>query len=122
EVDPGANHLQESVLREVGVAGVIERVGEGPGQSDALVELADGQQSGVAGELTRRGLDDERRAEEVHDLWPGGWYTHRMSPGGEARPFSLPGEPRAEVKDSEPRARSAALAVPSSRSRIRGRR
>jgi hypothetical protein len=44
---------QEGVLREIGVAGVIERVGEGPGQADVLVELADGQQPAGAGELTR---------------------------------------------------------------------
>ena len=24
---------------------------------------------------------DERRAEEVADLWPGGWYTQGLSPG-----------------------------------------
>jgi hypothetical protein len=41
------------VRREVKVAGVIERVGEGPGQANALVELADGEQPGVAGQLTR---------------------------------------------------------------------
>src|SRR5262249_26475014 len=44
-----------------------------------LVELADGQQPGVTGELARRRLDDERRAEEVQDLGPGGWYTHGVS-------------------------------------------
>jgi hypothetical protein len=31
------------VLGEVGVAGVVEGVGEGPGEPDALVELADGK-------------------------------------------------------------------------------
>ena len=40
--------------------------------------VADGQQSGLAGELPGRGLDDERRAEEVQDLGLGGWYTHRL--------------------------------------------
>jgi hypothetical protein len=61
------------VLGEVGVTGVIERLGKRPGEPDALVELADGQQPGVAGQLTRRRLDDERRVEEVKDLGPGSW-------------------------------------------------
>ena len=72
-VDPAADHLQEGVLGQVGVAGIIEGRGEGPGEPDALVELADGEQPGVAGELAGRRLDDERRGEEVQDLRPGGW-------------------------------------------------
>jgi hypothetical protein len=72
-VDATANHLQEGMLREVGVAGVVEGVGEGPGPADALVELTDGEQPGVAGELARRRLDEERRAEEVEDLCPDTW-------------------------------------------------
>ena len=42
-------------------------------EADALVELADGEQPGVTGQLARGRLDDERRAEKVQDLWPGGW-------------------------------------------------
>jgi hypothetical protein len=51
--DARPDHLQERVLREFGVAGVVQGRGEGPGQADALVELADGEQPGVAGELAR---------------------------------------------------------------------
>ncbi len=51
-----------------------ERGNTGP---DALVELANGQQPGIGGELACGRLHDERRAEEVEDLLPGGWYTHR---------------------------------------------
>jgi hypothetical protein len=51
-----------------GSRGVGEGIGEGPGQADALVELADGQQPGVAGELTPRRLDHERGGEEIKDL------------------------------------------------------
>jgi len=69
------------VLGEVGVAGVVASAGEGLGEPDALVELADGEQPGVAGELAWRWFEDERGAEEVEDLWPGGWYTQRLSPG-----------------------------------------
>jgi hypothetical protein len=47
----GANHLQVGVLGEVGVAGVVESVGEG--------------QPGGAGELARRRLDDERPADKL---------------------------------------------------------
>src|SRR6266545_4477325 len=47
-VDAAANHLQEGVFGEVGV---VEGVGEGPGEPDALIRLADGEQAGVAGEL-----------------------------------------------------------------------
>jgi hypothetical protein len=61
------------MLGKVGVAGVVEGFGKGPGQPDALVKLADGEQPGVARELGLRWLDDERRAEEVQDLRPGGW-------------------------------------------------
>jgi hypothetical protein len=39
------------VLGEVRVAGVVEGFAEGPGEPDALVELADGQQPGIAGQL-----------------------------------------------------------------------
>jgi hypothetical protein len=35
-------------------AGVIERLGKRPGEPDALVELADGEQTGVAGKLAWR--------------------------------------------------------------------
>jgi hypothetical protein len=90
-VDPGPGHLQEGVLREAGVAGVVQGVGEGPGEPDALVELADGEQPGIAGELAGGWLDDERRAEEVEDLWPGGWSTHRLSPRAGKRPGGSPG-------------------------------
>jgi hypothetical protein len=79
-VDAAAHHLQEGMLREAGGAGVVEGGGEGLGESDAVVELADGQQTGVTGKLARRGLDHERRAEEVEDLGPPGWYTPSMPP------------------------------------------
>jgi hypothetical protein len=64
---------EEGVLGEGGVAGVVEGVGKGPSQAEALVELADGQQPGVARELALRRLDDERRAEGVQDLGPAAW-------------------------------------------------
>jgi hypothetical protein len=71
--DAGADHVEVGVPDEVGVAGVVEGVGEDPGESDALVAGANGEQPGFAGELALRRLDDERRAEAVQDLWPGGW-------------------------------------------------
>jgi HKD family nuclease/diadenosine tetraphosphate (Ap4A) HIT family hydrolase len=55
--DAGPDHLQERVLGEVRVPGVVERLGKRPGEPDALVELADGQLPGVAGQLARRRLD-----------------------------------------------------------------
>ena len=61
------------------IAGVVEGSREGPGESDLFVELTDGQQSGVAGELAWRWLKDKRRAKAVQDLRPGGWYTQRRS-------------------------------------------
>jgi hypothetical protein len=60
-LDAATDHLQEAVLCEVRVAGVIEGFGKGPRQADALVELADGEQPGITGELTLGWLDDERR-------------------------------------------------------------
>jgi hypothetical protein len=47
------------------------------GGTDVLVELADGEQTGITGQLTRRRLDDEWCPEEVQDLWPGRWYNPR---------------------------------------------
>jgi hypothetical protein len=79
-VDAGPDHLHEGVLGEAGVAGVVQGVGEGPGEPDALIEPADREQPGVAGQLARRRLDDQRRAEKVPDLGPGGWYTHPLPP------------------------------------------
>ena len=79
-VDPAADHLQERVLGQFTVAGVVEGLGEGPGKADALVELADGEQPGVAGELAWGRLDYDRRAEEIEALLPGRRYTDRRSP------------------------------------------
>jgi len=61
--------------RKVGASGVVERLIEGPGEPDALVELAVRQQPGIAEELARPGLDDERSVEGIQDLWPGGCYN-----------------------------------------------
>jgi hypothetical protein len=60
------------VLGQVGVTRIIEDLGKGPGGPDALVERADGEQTGITGQLTMRRLDYERRPEEFQDLWPGG--------------------------------------------------
>jgi hypothetical protein len=79
-MDAGAVHLPEGALRHADVVGVVEG-GEGPGEPDALVERADREQPGVAGELAWRWFEDERGAKEVQDMWPGGWYTHRRFPG-----------------------------------------
>jgi hypothetical protein len=48
-----ADHLQDAVLRKVGVTGVVQGSSKCLREPDALVELADGEQPGVAGELTR---------------------------------------------------------------------
>ena len=50
-VDPGPDHLQAAVLGEVGVAGVVQGLGQAPGERDALIELADRQEPGLPGEL-----------------------------------------------------------------------
>jgi hypothetical protein len=47
----GSDYLREAMLREVGVAGGVQGVGEVPSETDALVKLADGEQPGVTGEL-----------------------------------------------------------------------
>jgi len=43
-------------------------VGKGTGEPDALVELADGQQPSVAGELAGRRLNHERHTKEIEAL------------------------------------------------------
>jgi hypothetical protein len=60
--------------------GIVERLTQGPRESDALGELPEGQQTGVPGELARPRLDDERVAEEIHDLSLSGWYDQRVPP------------------------------------------
>ncbi len=87
------------MLREVRVTGVVSGIGEGPGQANLLVELTDRQEPGVAGELTGRWFDDDRGTEKIETLWPGGWYTHRWSPG--KRPGGSPAQTRTEAKGSE---------------------
>ena len=44
----GAQHLEEGVLGRAGVAVVIEGVGEGPAELQAVIELAEGEQPGIA--------------------------------------------------------------------------
>ena len=57
--DTGAHHLQEAVLREVGDAGVVQGSSKCLCETAALLELADREQPGVAGELARRRLTDQ---------------------------------------------------------------
>ena len=45
--DAHADHVGEGVLDEVGIAGIVEGLGELLGESDALVELTQGQRPGV---------------------------------------------------------------------------
>jgi hypothetical protein len=63
-VQPKTCPKQEGEPRKVGVAGVVDRLDEGPGELDALIERADRNQSGIAGELSRRRLDHQRCAEK----------------------------------------------------------
>jgi hypothetical protein len=102
DIDAGAGHLPEGVLGQAGGAGVVEGAGEGPGESDPLVELAGGEQPGVARELTGRWRDGKRSTEEVEAWWSASCYTHPMSPGQKARPFGSPGETRAGQRFCDP--------------------
>lgn len=101
-VDATADHFQEGVLGEIGVAGVVEDGGEGLDEPNAPIELANGQQPGIAGRLARGRLHDQRRAEEVEDLLPGGWYTQRLPPWLRTGPDALTGPTRPQGKDSRP--------------------
>ena len=62
-IDAGADHLQEAVLD------AVEGVGANSAESQALVERSDGKHPAIAGELPRRWLDHERRAEKIQALW-----------------------------------------------------
>ena len=55
-VDPSPGHLQEAVAHVAGIAGIVQGLGELPGQSQLLIQLADRQQTGVAGNLVGRRL------------------------------------------------------------------
>ena len=48
-MDAGPDHLQERVLGEVVVTGIIEGLGKGPGRAEVLVGRAEGKPSGVDG-------------------------------------------------------------------------
>jgi hypothetical protein len=56
--------VKHTLLGAVQVAGVIKYLGKSSGQADALIELTEGKQSSIAGELARRRLDHQQRAEE----------------------------------------------------------
>jgi hypothetical protein len=53
------------MLGQVGVAGIVEGSSKSLCQPDALVELAYGEQAGVAGELALRWLNYQWRTEEI---------------------------------------------------------
>ena len=54
-VHPHPRHLQKGVIDVAGMSAVGEGFGELPCQAELLVELAEGEQSGVAGNLVGRG-------------------------------------------------------------------
>ena len=65
-VDPLPHHTQEWLLDKLGIAHVVESVGELLGATDLLIELADGQEPGVAGQRRGGDLDLKRsRWEEI---------------------------------------------------------
>jgi hypothetical protein len=72
-------------------------------ESDALIELADREEPGTAGELTGQRLDDERGAKEVESLGPGRWYTHRLSPGEGEKLVGSTAKTRTEINYPKPR-------------------
>jgi RNA polymerase sigma factor (TIGR02999 family) len=80
---------------------VVEGLSDGSGQADALIELADGEQAGIAGEVGARGLQDDGPSDEIQALLPGRRYTDWLSPGEEARPIDSPGETRTPARDSQ---------------------
>ena len=114
--------VQVGVLDKVKIAGVIEGLGKGLGQADALVELADGQQPGVAGELARRRLDDDRQAEKVEDLRPGGWYNPALPPRLQKQPGASADETHPQGEDSVTRSRGPGELVLVRLSQFRWRR
>jgi hypothetical protein len=72
-VDAGSDHLQEGVLGQVGVAGVVQGASVGPGEPNALVELADGEHTVIILHMFMYRVDDERRAEKIQALGPDIW-------------------------------------------------
>ena len=58
--DPHANHLQERVILEWLMPRVVECPRKRLGQTDLFVELANRQQTGVTGQLSRRRFDHNR--------------------------------------------------------------
>ena len=59
-----------------GSRGVVEECGEGARQSELFIELTEGEESGIGGELCRGGFDDKRCAEEIEGVLPNRLYTH----------------------------------------------
>src|SRR5262249_33149758 len=88
-VDAAADHLQEGVRGEVGVAWIRQGGSEGLGKGELLIELAQGQQAGVAGEGGAGRLNDDGRAEEIEGLLPDGVYPHKWPRCGSERLVGL---------------------------------
>jgi hypothetical protein len=66
--DATADRLREGVFAGDGGAGLVEILFIYFNIIGALAQLAHGEQPGVAGELTRRRLHDERVTEEFRDF------------------------------------------------------
>ena len=56
-IDALADHAEERLVSEIGVALVVQSCGELLGKFDVIVELSDRQEAGIAGERCGRNLD-----------------------------------------------------------------
>ena len=75
--DAHTDHVDEGVVDEIGIAGIVEGLGELVGQADAMVELPQRQQSGVRGQGGVGGLDmDGQRREKIEVEERSSLYIH----------------------------------------------
>ena len=80
-VHPHASHLQKGVIDAADLPPICQSLGKLSRQADPLVELAEWQQPGVAGNLVRRGHYHNRLGcEKIKRQLKNGLRNHRVPP------------------------------------------
>jgi hypothetical protein len=104
DAEATAHHLQQGILREFGVAGVVEG-GEGQSQTEALVERAEGKQPASPENCPGDGFITSGVPKKSRFFGQAAGILTACLPR-EARPFGSPDETRAQVNDSATREES----------------
>ena len=80
-VDACTGHFDERMVDQLDIACVLQSLGKLPGQANAFIEFADGQEPCIAGKLCLRRLDDDGEFfKKTEGTLPGRLYTHERPP------------------------------------------